>query len=67
MGVCAKVPTVTPRDLDRFLARAPTHKVVMLAFSGSEAQASLTLRRAAADHADRIVVGRVTLQPQVRA
>ena len=59
-----QVPAVTARNVDSFAAAAPAHHVVMLAFSAAP-QASLSLRKAAADYSDRITTGRVWVHNQV--
>ncbi|KAL3131728.1 DnaJ subfamily C member 16 [Trebouxia sp. C0009 RCD-2024] len=53
-----QVAAIQPRNLDKFLAKVPQHKVTVLAFS-STSKASVPLRRAAQQHELDVVVGRV--------
>ena len=60
-----QVSTITPRNLDSFLAKAPQHKVTVLAFTSSPSRASIPLRHAAQQHGRHVVAGRVQWVPQV--
>lgn len=59
-----RVPALTWRSLDAYLARLPPHRVVALAFAATPGPGSAALRRFCADNKRMVAVARVVYQGQ---